>query len=51
LELKRVLAIVLGMVLTLSFLLSASCSKKGGKHVFLKMYTSCNMIGSLEPCG
>jgi len=48
--LRRLAVLVASGAAVISLFLG-SCTRGGGEHVFLKMYTSCNMIGSLEPCG
>ncbi len=48
---SRRFLIGMGVAVALVGMLQTSCTKKGGEHVFLRMYTSCNMIGGLEPCG
>ena len=48
-QLKRTIA--LGLALALMGLLQTSCAEKGAEGAFLKLYTSCNILGSLEPCG
>lgn len=50
-QLKRTIALGLGLFLALTGVLLTSCGKKGDERTFLKLYTSCNMMGSLEPCG
>ena len=45
------LTISMSIVVALVGLLEVSCTKRGEEHTFLRMYTSCNMIGGLEPCG
>lgn len=48
---NRVLTLSLSLIVALIGLSQTSCSKKAGQHIFLKLYTSCNLMGSLEPCG
>jgi len=50
-QLKRSIALCLGLTVALIGLLQTSCAKKGDERTFLKLYTSCNIMGSLEPCG
>jgi hypothetical protein len=40
--------VILVALLALS---QASCGGKGGETTFIKMFTSCNLQGGLEPCG
>jgi hypothetical protein len=50
-KLRRTTALGLGLLLALAGMLQTSCANKGEERTFLKLYTSCNMMGSLEPCG
>jgi hypothetical protein len=50
-QLKKTIALGLGLMIALVGLLQTSCAKKGDDRTFLKLYTSCNMMGGLEPCG
>ena len=49
--LRGVLTIGMALLVAVAGLLQASCSRKGQEHVFLKLYTSANMMGGIEPCG
>jgi hypothetical protein len=49
--LKGFLAVTLAVSAALVGLLQTSCSKSGEDHLFLKVYTSSNMVGTIEPCG
>jgi hypothetical protein len=49
--LKQVVTVAVGLLVALAALMQTSCSKKGQDHVFVKLYTSANMVGTIEPCG
>jgi hypothetical protein len=49
--LKGFLTVAFSLLVALAGLLQTSCSKKGQDHMFLKLYTSANMVGTIEPCG
>jgi hypothetical protein len=42
---------LIALVFAFLALSQGSCGKKGGETTFIKLYTSCNIQGGLEPCG
>jgi hypothetical protein len=49
--LRRVSLVLMVPLAALFALSQTSCGGKEGQRIFIKLYTSCNMQGTLEPCG